>query len=174
MQFRQPAVASSTGLRMAADISSTVAELQGPVMYWGSAGVLLGHEESDIKGYDNFTKLTAALKATGLADTLSKGGPYTVFAPTDKAFDDFKGEVTADILKNHVVEGKVSLTSITGDLKAISGKTLKYGRRFRKTFLDEAMVGIVSAGASKGQTYPCDVECSNGVIHAIDVVLVPQ
>ena len=47
------------------------------------------------------------------------------------------------------------------------------GRRFRKTFLDGAMVGNKSAGPSKSQNFPCDVECSNGVIHSIDKVLTP-
>ncbi|CAN0433188.1 unnamed protein product [Discosporangium mesarthrocarpum] len=159
---------------MAGDILSTAETLNGPILYWGSEGATMGKEESDIKGYDNFTKFTAAVKDAGLADTLSGGGPYTVFAPVDSAFDDYTGELSATVLKNHIVEGKVTHAQIQGDLNTLAGKTLTYGRRFRKTFLDEAMVGIYSAGASKGQVFPVDVECSNGILHAIDVVLAPQ
>merc|ERR1712094_110970 len=63
----------------------------------------------------------------------------------------FQGTVTADILKYHVVEGKITSDAISGDLKTLQGDSLKYGRRFRKTFLDGAMVGNKSAGPSKSQ-----------------------
>lgn len=170
---RRVSLQARSTVSMAGDIMATAKGLQGPVIFWGSAGVLVGKDESDVKGYDNFEKFVAAVEKAGLSDTLKGAGPFTVFAPTDAAFDDFKGEVTADILKYHVVAGKVPLASIQGDLKTVEGSTLKYGRRFRKTFLDYAMVGITSSGASKGQVYPVDVECSNGLIHAIDVVLAP-
>ena len=169
---RRVSMRAKSTISMAGDIMETAASLQGPVIFWGSDGATMGKEESDIKGYDNFSKFVAAVKAAGLEQTL-KGGTFTVFAPTDAAFADFKGEATADILKYHVVEGKVPLSAIQGDLKTVQGSSLKYGRRFRKTFLDYAMVGISSSGASKGQVYPVDVECSNGLIHAIDTVLVP-
>merc|ERR1711924_450340 len=72
-------------------------------------------------GYDNFGKFVAALKDAGLDKTLSGAGPYTVFAPSDQAFEDFQGTVTADILKYHVVEGKVTSDAISGDLKTLQG-----------------------------------------------------
>merc|ERR1711924_286773 len=97
----------------------------------------------------------------GLDKTLSGAGPYTVFAPSDQAFEDFQGTVTEDILKYHVVEGKITSDAISGDLKTLQGGSLKYDRRFRKTFLDGAMVGNKSAGPSKSQNWPCDVECSS-------------
>merc|ERR1711924_219264 len=99
--------ARSGAISMASDIVGTAASLQGPEIFWGSEGVELGHEESEIKGYDNFGKFVAALKDAGLDKTLSGAGPYTVFAPSDQAFEDFQGTVTADILKYHVVEGKI-------------------------------------------------------------------
>merc|ERR1712094_15624 len=85
----------------------TAASLQGPEIFWGSEGVELGHEESEIKGYDNFGKFVAALKDAGLDKTLSGAGPYTVFAPSDQAFEDFQGTVTSD--------------AISGDLKTLQG-----------------------------------------------------
>jgi uncharacterized surface protein with fasciclin (FAS1) repeats len=154
-----------------ADVVDTLSSLEGPVLYWGSFGVDLGHKENDIKGYDNFTTFSKALQDTGVAKELKSGGPYTVFAPTDKACKDYKGEWTAELVKNHVHEGKLSLSQITGDVTTLTGK-LTYGRRYRKTFLDEAIVGIISEGASCGQNYPADVAADNGVIHAINDVLV--
>merc|ERR1712094_108503 len=58
--------------------------MEGPEIFWGSDGVLLGHDEADIKGYDNFDQLAAALSKEGV--DLS-GGEYTLLAPSNSAFD---------------------------------------------------------------------------------------
>ncbi|KAJ1638211.1 FAS1 domain-containing protein [Pavlovales sp. CCMP2436] len=182
LAFSGPARAPSSRVvranaMMADDIIVTATSLQGPVIFWGSEGVLVGKEESDIKGYDNFGKFVAAVESAGLTATLKGAGPFTVFAPTDAAFADFggvpAGMTLADVLKYHVVSGKMSTSDISGDLKTVQGNSLTYGRRFRKTFLDYAKVGIESEGASKGGNYPKDIECSNGMIHAIDCIMVP-
>jgi uncharacterized surface protein with fasciclin (FAS1) repeats len=153
-----------------ADVVDTLASLEGPVLYWGSFGVPLGHEENDIKGYDNFTVFSKALADTGVAKELKSGGPYTIFAPTDKACGEFQGELTAEIVKNHVHAGKLALSQINDDVTTLTGK-VAYSRRFRKTFLNDAKIGIISEGASCGQNYPADVAADNGVIHAINAVL---
>jgi len=150
----------------------TATSLQGPGIPYGSAGVLEGFEENEIKGYDNFGLFVAAVEKAGLGDAL-KSGEYTVFAPVDSAFANFKGEVTADLLKYHVVPGKVSSGSIGKDIETLEGKSLTYSRKFRKTFLDDAIIGMGPSGAATGESYPIDVACDNGLIHAIDVVLVP-
>lgn len=130
---------------------------------------MLGHEESDIKGYDNFKVFGAAVNAAGLGGVLSGPGPFTVFLPVDSAFD---GKVDAllanpsklaDILKYHVVAGKISNPS--ADMVTVHGATLTYGRRFRKNFVDFAMLD---------PKYPSNVECTNGVIHVIDSILEPN
>jgi len=164
---------SVSNVVMAADIIATVAALEGPVVYWGADGPAVGKEESDIKGYDNFGSFIAAVQKAGLTSALQGPGPLTVLVPTDAAFAQFKGELTADILKYHVIPGKVTIGSIGGNQPTLQGNELTYRRYVRKTFLDDAMMGISSAGASKGQQYPCDVECSNGLVHAIDCVLTP-
>jgi len=156
------------------DILSTAAGVEGPAMYWGSAGVLEGHDESDIKGYDNIGKFVAAIEKAGLADTLKGDGPFTVFAPTDSVLE-YYGEVTPDILKYHIVKGKVPSSSLSSaDLTTLQGGKLTYKRFARKDFVDDAMVGVKSAGASRSQNYPCDIEASNGVIHTINAVLTPK
>jgi len=155
-----------------ANIVETLKTLQGPGICWGSAGVPLGHEENEIKEYDNFDKLVAAVAKAGLADALSGPGPFTVFAPTNSAFDGVKGEATADILKYHVVPGKVTYAQITGDLKTLQGESLTYSRKFRKTFVDDAIVGQED-NFGGGSKFPKDIVCDNGVIHAIGSVLLP-
>merc|ERR1711924_465887 len=68
-----------SAVSMAGTIPEELAKLQGPEIFWGSEGAELGYEESDIKGYDNFGKLCAAIDSFGLKDTLS-GGEYTLLA----------------------------------------------------------------------------------------------
>ena len=80
-------VAFSRSSALNANIVETLKTLQGPGVCWGSEGVELGHEENDIKGYDNFDKLVGAVAAAGLAQALSGPGPFTVFAPVNSAFD---------------------------------------------------------------------------------------
>ena len=168
-------VAKTLKIQMA-DIMATAETLQGPEIFWGSEGPAQGHEESEIKGYDCFSKFIAAVTDAGLADTL-KGGEFTVLAPVDTAFDVFAengGVVTPELLKYHCIPKKVMASGVsTADLKTVEGSSLTYRRMFRKDFIDEALLGVKSAGPSKGQNYPCDVECDNGVIHAINLVLVP-
>jgi len=155
-------------------IADTLASMEGPEIFWGSDGVLLGHDESDIKGYDNFDQLAAALSANGI--DLS-GGTYTVLAPSNSAIEKHKAEVgtpiTADMLKYHVIEGKKSMDALNSDQKTLNGGTLTYYRKFRKNWLDYAIIGLKSEGPSKSSNWPADVQCDNGVIHAIDTVLVP-
>merc|ERR1719201_1059470 len=118
--------------------------MEGPEIFWGSDGVLLGHDEADIKGYDNFDQLAAALSKEGV--DLS-GGEYTLLAPANSAFDKHNNEVgtpiTADVLKYHVIEGKKTMDALNTE------------------------------GPSKSSNWPSDVECDNGIIQAIDTVLVP-
>ena len=161
-------------IAMAENIMATAESLQGPEIFWGPDGVPLGHDESDIKGYDSFGKFTAAVKDAGIDLT---SGEYTVLAPADSAFEKHAenggAEITADILKYHVIPGKVSLDALNTNQKTLQGGELTAYRKFRKNWLDNAIIGLKSEGPSKSSNWPADVECSNGVIHAIDTVLVP-
>ena len=167
-----PSAPAKAPLALNAGIADTVASLEGPEIFWGSDGVLEGHDESEIKGYDNFSKLAAALKDVDLS-----GGDYTLLAPSDSAFEKHEKEVgtpiTADILKYHVIPGKVSMDGLNTDQKTLNGGTLTAYRKFRKNWLDNAIIGLKSEGPSKSSNWPADVGCDNGVIHAIDTVLVP-
>ncbi|CAN5644831.1 hypothetical protein BH09MYX1_BH09MYX1_23380 [soil metagenome] len=121
----------------------------------------------------SFTKLAAALKAAGLVDTLKGPGPFTVFAPTDDAFAKIpqdkldallKDKVALGaLLKAHVVSGKVMAADVT---KMTSATTLN------GTFPVNASADGVMIGNAK--VIKTDIECSNGVIHVIDTVIMPD
>jgi len=122
----------------------------------------------------SFTTLVTAVKAAGLVDTLKSDGPFTVFAPTDEAFAKLPAEtltaVLADkakltaILTYHVVAGKVMAKDVVG-LNGKTATTLQGG-----TLKVDTTHGVKIGGATVTKT---DIECSNGVIHVIDTVLLP-
>ena len=124
----------------------------------------------------SFRTLLAAAKAAGLAETLDKQGPFTIFAPTDEAFAKLpEGTVEslllpenkdklAAILKYHVVSGRVFADQV---VRADSVKTLQGGSLTIRTGNDKVMVG-------KAQVVAADIQASNGVVHVIDSVLLPE
>jgi uncharacterized surface protein with fasciclin (FAS1) repeats len=154
----------------------TLATLQGPGQVWGADGIAVGKEESELKGYDNFGLFTARLQSTGVAATLAGPGPFTVFAPTDTAVQTYEkmvGPVDARVCSYHVVPGQLSSSAIsTAPLATIQGQPLTYSRKFRKDFINDAIVGEKTFGAFSD--FPTDVACANGVIHSIGLVLAPN
>ncbi len=130
----------------------------------------------------DFTTLAAALEAAGLVETLKAEGPFTVFAPTDAAFaklpagtvdtllKDPKGDLT-QILTYHVVPGKVlaaDVVKLDGQkVTTVQGGDLTVGVDGDKVSLTDAAGNTVNVTAT-------DIEASNGVIHVIDGVLMPQ
>ncbi len=121
----------------------------------------------------NFNTLVTAVKTAELVETLSGPGPFTVFAPTDEAFDKLgketiqavlkdKTKLTA-ILKHHVVSGKVTSSQV---VKLDAAQTLN-GKVDIRTNGGNVMVG-------KAKVIKADIMCSNGVIHVIDTVLLPD
>jgi uncharacterized surface protein with fasciclin (FAS1) repeats len=122
---------------------------------------------------DGFATLTAAVTAAGLVETLQGEGPFTVFAPTDEAFAALPAGVLdalllpenkdalTKILTYHVVAGKVMAADVTdGDVPTVEGQTVTLS----------TADGVTVNGAKVIQA---DVETSNGVIHAIDAVILP-
>lgn len=123
----------------------------------------------------DFTTLLAAAEAAGLVETLSSEGPFTVFAPTDAAFDalpdgtvdellmpENKARLT-QILTYHVISGEVMSSDLSDGMEAGTVE----GSAVTISLEDGVMVNdanVVSA----------DIEASNGVIHVIDAVLIPE
>ena len=123
-----------------------------------------------------FKTLVAALKAGGLVDVLKGSGPFTVFAPTDDAFKALpKGTVESllkpenkeklvAILTYHVVSGKTVSSAIAG--KVLTAKTVQGG----SLNID----GTDGVRINKATVVKADIMASNGVIHVIDKVLMPN
>lgn len=134
------------------------------------------------------TTLVAAVKAGGLVDTLSSKGPFTVFAPTNDAFAKLPAGTVdtlvmpenkatlVKILTYHVVPGKIDSKKLMSDIKKGGGKAmLKTVQGEDLTFT--AAGGVITITDAKGGTATvttADVYQSNGVIHVIDTVLMPN
>jgi uncharacterized surface protein with fasciclin (FAS1) repeats len=122
----------------------------------------------------SFETLVTAVKAAGLAETLKGNGPFTVFAPTDEAFAKLPKGAVAELLKDkdklksvltyHVVAGKVMAADV---VKLDSATTVQGDKVTIKTANNKVMVN--DATVTKA-----DIVCSNGVIHVIDTVLIPE
>ena len=125
-----------------------------------------------------FTTLVAAVQAAGLVDTLKGEGPYTVFAPTDDAFaalpegtvEGLLADIPAltNVLLYHVVPGKVMAADVVGldgqsAGTALEGQSINVKLDMSNVYLNENVQVIIT-----------DIETSNGVIHVIDAVLLPQ
>ncbi|MBA4196628.1 MAG: fasciclin [Chitinophaga sp.] len=165
---------------MAQKMEKTV-EVGGAPMY-PSKNII----ENAVNSKDH-TTLVAAVKAAGLVETLQGAGPFTVFAPTNAAFDKLpKGTVETlvkpenkatltKILTYHVVAGKLDAKAIaekikagggTAELTTVQGETLKASMKGSKLVLTDAKGGTATVTIK-------NVYQSNGVIHVIDTVLMP-
>ncbi|TSJ38659.1 fasciclin domain-containing protein [Mucilaginibacter corticis] len=132
------------------------------------------------------TTLVAAVKAAGLVETLESAGPFTVFAPTNEAFDKLpKGTVETlvkpenkatltKILTYHVVAGKLSAADLWAKVKAgkTELKTVQGGSLWVKA--DGKKLYLVDEKGGKSWITIADVNQSNGVIHVINTVLMPK
>ncbi len=126
------------------------------------------------EGAGNFTTLLAAVDAAGLTDTLRGRGPFTIFAPTDAAFAALPSGVVEALLADtdalravllyHVVPREVR----SGEVVTASGSSTLQGERLGFT------VRAGSAYVDDARVIQPDIDTSNGVIHAIDSVLVPS
>ena len=124
----------------------------------------------------SFKTLVSAVKAAGLVETLQGSGPFTVFAPTDEAFAKLPAGTVENLLKPenksklvavltyHVIPGKVMSNDIAGKkttVKSVEGSEIKV----------DATSGVKVDNA---KVVKPDIEASNGVIHVIDTVIMPQ
>jgi uncharacterized surface protein with fasciclin (FAS1) repeats len=141
-----------------------------------TAGFALSAQAADIVDTaikaGNFKTLVAAVQAAGLVDTLKGPGPFTVFAPTDEAFAKIPKATLDGLLKDkaaltkiltyHVVSGKVMAKDVkAGMVKTVQGSDVTLA----------TMGGVTVNGA---KVVAADVAADNGVIHAIDTVIMPK
>ncbi|MHC5061825.1 MAG: fasciclin domain-containing protein [Planctomycetota bacterium] len=124
----------------------------------------------------DFNTLVTAIKSAGLAGTLKGKGPFTVFAPTDHAFAKLPGGTLENLLKPankhklssiltyHVVPDRVMASEVVNlsHVKTVNGQPLRIRTSHGAVMVDNAKV------------IKTDIDCSNGVIHVIDTVLLPE
>jgi uncharacterized surface protein with fasciclin (FAS1) repeats len=134
------------------------------------------------------TTLVAAVKAADLVETLQGKGPFTVFAPTNEAFDKLpKGTVETllkpenkkmlqNILTYHVVAGKWNASDIAKAIKAGKGKAVikAVNGGTLTAWMDGKDLYISDESGNKSKVTIADVNQSNGVIHVVDIVLLPK
>lgn len=133
-------------------------------------------------------QLVAAVKQAGLVETLSGPGPFTVFAPTDQAFAAVPQSMTAylmdpgnkaalaQVLTYHVVPGAISSTDLYAKIKAGGGKaTLTTVEGQPLTFTEvSGNIKVDGTQGSSGYVTQADVAQSNGMIHILNGVLIPE
>lgn len=138
-----------------------------------------GNEKNIVElaaGNDNLSTLVAAVQAAELDDLLANGGPFTVFAPTDEAFAALPDgtvemllmpenrEMLASILKLHVVPDKVKADDLSDGMRAetANGESLMFS------------IGYGGATVNNADIIATDIMASNGVVHVIDTVILPE
>ncbi len=138
-------------------------------------------------GSADHTTLVAAVKAADLVSTLKSKGPFTVFAPTNAAFEklpegtvasllkpESKGALTG-ILTYHVVSGNLSAKAVLAAIKKGKGKaevTTVAGGKLTAS-IEDGKVVLTDENGGKATVTATDLNASNGVIHVIDTVLLP-
>ncbi|KAA9041147.1 fasciclin domain-containing protein [Ginsengibacter hankyongi] len=168
--------------------SATFAQMGKTVMVGGAAMYPSKNIIENAVNSKDHTTLVAAVKAAGLFETLERPGPFTVFAPTNSAFNKLpagtvetllkpenKAKLTA-VLTYHVVPGKLDSKELMSMMKAgmgkatlktVQGENLYVSMKGKKIMITDENGGVATVTIA-------DVNQSNGVIHVIDKVLLPK
>lgn len=171
---------------MAADTAATAAPAANPTV--GGAPMDAAKDiVTNASASADHTTLVAAVKAAGLVETLQGAGPFTVFAPTNAAFDklpagavdgllkpDKKADLTK-VLTYHVVAGNLDAAALAAQIQAGGGKatlTTVEGGTLTAS-LDGDKVVLTDAKGGKSTVTIADVRQSNGIVHVVDSVLMP-
>jgi len=174
-------------LGMAVAVSAVAGQMKDPMVGGAAMYPAKNIIENAVNSNDH-TTLVAAVKAAGLVDTLEGAGPFTVFAPTNEAFAKLPAGTVDTLLKPenkdtltkvltyHVVAGKVSAKELVkmikagggkAELKTVSGGTLTATTKGGKVMLTDEKGGMATVTIA-------DVFQSNGVIHVVDSILLPN
>jgi uncharacterized surface protein with fasciclin (FAS1) repeats len=183
---RKPVLAAIAALAFAGAVPAIHAQMDpevGGAPMYASKNIV----ENAVNSKDH-TTLVAAVKAAGLVDTLEGAGPFTVFAPTNEAFEKLPAGTIDTLLKPenkdqltkvltyHVVPGKVSSKELLKMIKAGKGKaemkTVEGG--MLTATLQGSKVMLTDEKGGMSTVTIADVYQSNGVIHVIDSVVLPN
>lgn len=176
-----------TGVFASSNVSAQMMKSDNPMVGGAAMYKTKNIVENAVNSKDH-TTLVAAVKAAGLVDTLSGKGPFTVFAPVNSAFDQLPAgtvdtllkpenkETLTKILTYHVVAGNMDSKAIAkaikkgkgkAMLKTVSGGTLTASMNGNMLVLTDEKGGM-------SRVTIADVKQSNGVIHVVDTVLMPN
>ena len=168
--------------------TTATAQMTKTVMVGGAAMYPTKNIIENAVNSKDHTTLVAAVKAAGLVETLQGKGPFTVFAPTNKAFSKLPAGTVETLLKPenlkmlqtvltyHVVAGKLSAQNLMAKIKAGGGKATLKTVAGSEIILSMKGKKLQIMDTSGGKSYVTikDVNQSNGVIHVVDGVLVPK
>ena len=185
------ALASTASLALAAcaqDVDTTENDDAAMADQTANADATTGTIVQVAQGDPEFSTLVSAVTAANLGETLSEPGPFTVFAPTNAAFEKLPAgtlenlttndtEMLGTILKYHVVQGATDAATLKNAITEAgdSGYTIDTigGGTLNAKIVDGNVVLTDAAGGTATVT-GTDIDASNGVIHSIDTVLMPQ
>ncbi len=168
--------------------STAFSQKEKTVMVGGAAMYPTKNIVENAVNSKDHTTLVAAVKAAGLVETLQSEGPFTVFAPTNEAFNKLPKGTVGNLLKEenknqltgvltyHVVAGKISSADLVKMIKDNGGKyTAKTVQGGELTFMIKGKSVIIKdENGGMSLVTIADVNQSNGVIHVIDTVLLPK
>ncbi|QNK64239.1 fasciclin domain-containing protein [Pedobacter sp. PAMC26386] len=167
---------SDTSSKMSSMADTSKMNTQEGVMVGGALMVPTKNIVENAVESKDHTTLVAAVKAAGLAETLSGKGPFTVFAPTNEAFDKLPAGTVATLLKPemkkdlagiltyHVVAGNYKAADLKDglELATVQGQKIKFTKKDGQWYVNDAKITIT------------DAVSNNGVTHVIDGVLMPK
>lgn len=169
-------------------LSSTFAFAQSTVMVGGEAMFPKKDIIDNAVNSKDHTTLVAAVKAAGLVETLKSDGPFTVFAPTNDAFENLPEGTVSSLLKPenksdltkvltyHVLAGSYDFSDLKKAIKKGDGKaslTSVQGNQLIFKLNGDNNIQVEDASGHIGNISTYDVYQSNGVIHVVDQVLLP-
>ena len=123
-------------------------------------------------GAKDFSTLVTAVKEAGLVDTLKGNGPFTVFAPTNKAFEKLGDEKIKAVLADKELLKKILLAHVVVGKEVMARDVVKLNGEKVNGFPIKVEGDTVTIGDAK--VIKTDIKCTNGVIHVIDTVLIPE
>ena len=179
-------MALALGAGLASAASPALAQMSDPMVGGAAMYPTKTIVDNAVNSADH-TTLVAAVKAAGLVDTLESPGPFTVFAPTNEAFDKLPPNTVPTLLQPankptlvkvltyHVVPGRLSTADLMADVQAGGGKavlTTVEGEPLTVTS-DGQTIMLTDAKGGMSKITIADVNQSNGVIHVVDTVLMP-